>query len=360
MTAKSDFHRLRVAEVRRETVDAVSILFDVPDRLASVLAFEPGQYLTLRHEIAGEDIRRNYSVCASPLDGELRVAVKRVGGGRFSTFANETLQAGDLLDVLKAAGHFTATFDPAKARTYVAFAAGSGITPVLSLVKTALLVEPESRFTVFYGNRVSANILFQEELSALKNRFMGRLSVFHFLTSEEEEIALFNGRLDRAKCDEILDCLVEPSEIDLAFVCGPEDMMQAAEQALQATGVPASRILLERFANAGSSAILDEAAKARVQAAAGIPMRVVLDGRRLTVAFDADQGNILDSVRAAGAPAPFACKGGVCATCRAKLVEGRVEMRINYGLTPEEVAQGYVLTCQSTPVGEGVVLSYDA
>jgi ring-1,2-phenylacetyl-CoA epoxidase subunit PaaE len=341
MTAKSDFHRLRVAEVRRETVDAVSILFDVPDRLASVLAFEPGQYLTLRHEIAGEDIRRNYSVCASPLDGELRVAVKRVGGGRFSTFANETLQAGDLLDVLKAA-------------------AGSGITPVLSLVKTALLVEPESRFTVFYGNRVSANILFHEELSALKNRFMGRLSVFHFLTSEEEEIALFNGRLDRAKCDEILDCLVEPSEIDLAFVCGPEDMMQAAEQALQATGVPASRILLERFANAGSSAILDEAAKARVQAAAGIPMRVVLDGRRLTVAFDADQGNILDSVRAAGAPAPFACKGGVCATCRAKLIEGRVEMRINYGLTPEEVAQGYVLTCQSTPVGEGVVLSYDA
>jgi ring-1,2-phenylacetyl-CoA epoxidase subunit PaaE len=230
----------------------------------------------------------------------------------------------------------------------------------MSLIKTALVTEPKSRFTLFYGNRMSARVLFLEELSALKNRFMDRLEVYHFLTMEEEEISLFNGRLDRAKCDEILETLIDPASVDLFFACGPEGMMEAAEQALLAHGVLAERILLERFTSAGSSPVLDEMSRARAQAAAGRNMGVVLDGRKLTIVFDAEQGNILDSVRAAGAPAPYACKGGVCATCRAKVLSGSVEMRLNYGLTAEEVAQGYVLTCQSTPTTDDVVLSYDA
>ncbi|TCM02924.1 1,2-phenylacetyl-CoA epoxidase subunit PaaE [Sphingomonas sp. PP-CC-3G-468] len=357
---KTDFHPLRVAEVRRETSDAVSIRFEVPDALRETFAFTPGQYLTLRRELAGDDVRRNYSVCAAPHDGELRVAVKMLAGGRFSAFANETLKPGDEIEVMPASGHFTATFSAERTRQYAAFAAGSGITPILSLIKTALAVEPDSRFTLFYGNRMSSQVLFLEELSALKNRFMGRLEIFHFLTMEEEDVALFNGRLDRAKCDEILATLIDPAAIDLVFACGPEGMMEAAEQALLARGVAKDRILLERFTSAGSSAVFDEAAQSRALAASGRRMGVVLDGRKLTVAFDSELGNILDSVRAAGAPAPYACKGGVCATCRAKVLTGTVEMRLNYGLTDDEVAQGYVLTCQSTPTTDDVVVSYDA
>lgn len=360
MTSKTEFHALRVAEVKRETLDAVSIRFEVPDSMRDKFAFEPGQYLTLRTELGNEDVRRNYSVCSSPLDGELRVAVKMLAGGAFSTYANETLRVGDELMVLPASGHFTARFANADARHYAAFAAGSGITPVLSLIKTALASEPESRFTLFYGNRMSAQVLFLEELAALKNRFMGRLEVYHFLTMEEEDIALFNGRLDRAKCDEILDTLIDPASVDLFFACGPEGMMEAAEQALLARAVPAEKILLERFTSAGSGGKLDEEAMAKAQAAAGRRMGVVLDGRKLTITFDSEKGNILDSVRAAGAPAPYACKGGVCATCRAKVISGSVDMRLNYGLTPEEVAQGYVLTCQATPTTDDVVVSYDA
>ena len=360
MPTKTDFHSLRIAEVRRETADAVSILFDVPDALRNLFTFTPGQYLTLRRDIDGEDVRRNYSVCSAPIDGELRVAVKLLAGGRFSTFANKGLAAGDVIDVMPASGHFTTRFASDQARQYAAFAAGSGITPILSLIKTALAIEPESRFTLFYGNRISSQVLFLEDLSALKNRFMARLEIYHFLTMEEEEVALFNGRLDRAKCDEILRTLIEPAAVDLFFACGPEGMMEAVEQALIARDVPSESILLERFTSAGASTAFDPAAQARALAAAGRRMGVVLDGRKLTINFDAEQGNILDSVRAAGAPAPFACKGGVCATCRAKVLTGEVAMRLNYGLTAEEVAQGYVLTCQATPMSEDVVLSYDA
>lgn len=359
MAVKTDFHPLTVAEIRRETPDAVSILFDLPDEHRERFAFQAGQYLTLKADIGGEEVRRNYSVCASPLDGELRVAVKALEGGLFSTYATRQLCVGDQVEVLPAIGHFTASFAADQARRYAAFAAGSGITPVLSLIKTALSVESDSRFTLFYGNRMSAQVLFLEELAGLKNRFMGRLEVYHFLTMEEEEIGLFNGRLDRAKCDEILETLIDPQAIDLAFACGPEGMMEAAEAALLAGGVASERILLERFATAGGR-VLDAAAREKAEAAKGRRMGVVLDGRKLTVAFDGAAGNILDSVRNAGAPAPFACKGGVCATCRAKVISGDVEMRVNYGLTPEEVEQGYILTCQAVPLTDNVVVSYDS
>jgi ring-1,2-phenylacetyl-CoA epoxidase subunit PaaE len=358
MPVTPGFHALRIAEVRRETAEAVSIRFDVPPELSPVFAFKPGQHLALRAEIGGEDIRRNYSVCASPLDGELRIAVKALQGGKFSSHANEVLKPGDILEVMPAAGHFTADFGEKRA-AYAAFAAGSGITPVLSIMKTVLRSEPESRFTLFYGNRQSSQILFLEELAGLKNRYMRRLEIFHFLSMEEDDIEIFNGRLDEQKCAEILRTLVAPQAVEKFFICGPEGMMLAAETALLQAGVAPEKILLERFLGAAPSAAQSESALAAARAAAGRKMSVVLDGRKSTVLFDSALGNILDSVRAAGMPAPFACKGGVCATCRAKLLSGAVDMKVNYGLTPEEVAQGYILTCQATPRGDDVVVSYD-
>jgi len=353
------FYPLSVRDVRRETGEAVSISFDVPAALADKFTFKAGQYIALKLDIDGEDVRRNYSVCASPLDGELRVAVKTLPGGRFSTYANTALRAGDVLEVLPAAGHFTANFVPDQARYYAAFAAGSGITPILSLIKTALQTESASIFVLFYGNRNSTDILFLEELAGLKNRFMDRLEVFHFLSAEEDEIGLFNGRLNEEKCTEVLCTLVAPAEVDLFFVCGPEGMMLAVEGALLEAGVAKDRILLERFAAAGISVAQNAQARDAAKAAAGRKIGVVLDGRKSTVTFNADLGNILDSVRAAGMSAPYACKGGVCATCRAKVLSGSVEMLRNYGLTDGEVAQGYILTCQSTPKGDDVVITYD-
>ncbi|MGZ8350486.1 MAG: 2Fe-2S iron-sulfur cluster-binding protein, partial [Allosphingosinicella sp.] len=243
---------------------------------------------------------------------------------------------------------------------YAGFAGGSGITPILSLLKTALLTEPASKFTLFYGNRDSQSVIFLEALAQLKNRFMDRLQVHHFLAEEAEEFALFNGMLDRAKCDEILETMVEPADIAAFFICGPGPMMDAAEEALKARGVPSEKIHLERFTAGRPSAALEAQMQALTQEAAGLTMLVTLDGRKRRVAFHAEAGNILDSARASGLPAPFACKAGVCATCRARVVSGEVEMAARYGLTDEEVAAGYVLTCQSVPKGEGVELDYDA
>ena len=354
------FHKLRIAEIVPETAEATSIRFDVPPELREAFIFKPGQHLTLKAEISGEEIRRNYSLCVAPQDNEVKVTVKRIAGGVFSNWANDNLKAGDALDVMPPHGSFTWDFVPGAANHYVGFAGGSGITPVISLLKTALITEPGSRFTLFYGNRDSQSVIFLEALARLKNRFMDRLQVHHFLAEEAEDIDLFNGMLDRAKCDERLDHLVEPGDIAAFFICGPEPMMDAAEEALIARGVAHDRIHLERFTAGRPSAAVAAQIQALQQEAQGLSMLVTLDGRKRRVAFDADAGNILDSARAAGLPAPFACTAGVCATCRARVVSGEVEMAARYGLTDEEVAAGYVLTCQSVPKGEGVELDYDA
>ncbi|MEO8927741.1 MAG: 1,2-phenylacetyl-CoA epoxidase subunit PaaE [Caulobacteraceae bacterium] len=353
------FHTLRVAEVRRETADCVSLSFDLPEEARAAFAFQPGQHLTLRTEIAGEDIRRNYSVCAAPHEGELRIAVKEIAEGVFSGWVNGHLRVGDTVEVMAPHGAFTWPFDAEASRRYVAFAGGAGITPILSLMKTALAVEPKSRFSLLYGNRAAAQVMFLEELAGLKNRYMDRLEVFHFLEDEDEEVELFNGRLDEAKTGAVLDALAPPAEADAVFVCGPAPMMEAVEAALLARGVPPDRILIERFTIGPLSASQAAAARRLEEKARGVSITVVLDGRRSRIAFDADKGSILESARAAGVPAPFACKGGVCATCRARLIAGKVEMKANYALTAAELAQGYVLTCQAVPVGEGVVLDYD-
>ena len=353
-----DFHKLRVAEVKRETPDAVSVRFELPDALAATFAFKAGQHLTFRRAFGGEEVRRNYSVCVSPSEGVLKIGVKKIAGGVFSGWVNDELKPGDEIDVMAPHGSFCWTFEPDARRDYVGFAGGAGITPILSLLKTALELEPKSRFTLFYGNRVSAGIMFLEEIAGLKDRYIDRLSVFHFLEDEEEEIELFNGRLDRAKAEDVLAKLAPP-DADAFFICGPGPMMDAVEEALTARAVEKSRILIERFTTGPLSAAQAAAARALEEKAAGLKMSVTLNGRRVNVTFDPAQHSILDNVRAAGLPAPFACKGGVCATCRAKVTAGEVSMKVNYGLSDQELADGYVLTCQATPVSEGVALTYD-
>lgn len=359
MSVNAQFHKLKIAEVRRETPDAVSIRFEIPASLKDAFAFKAGQHLTLRTELNGEDLRRNYSVCMAPHENEIRIAVKQTPGGRFSTWANGELKPGALIDVLPPLGRFVAPATGAGNLQYVALAGGSGITPVISILKAVLNESPRARFTLLYGNRDSASIMFLEELAGLKNRFLDRLEVYHFLENEAEEIELFNGRLDADKCQEVFSTLVDVANTDAFFICGPGPMMDAAESALVARGVAPGRIFIERFTTGATSAAQLARDEALQQKAQGTQITVTLDGRRSKIAFDAEKGNILESVQAAGLPAPYACKGGVCSTCRARLLSGTVTMKKNYGLTEEEVAEGYILTCQAVPSSDSVALSYD-
>ena len=354
------FHRLSIAEIVPETAEAKSIRFSVPEPLRETFVFKPGQHLTLKANIGGEEVRRNYSLCVAPQDDEVMVTVKRIAGGLFSNWANDNLRAGDTIEVMPPHGSFTWDFEPKAANHYVGFAGGSGITPVMSLLRTALLSEPESRFTLFYGNRDSQSVIFLEALAKLKNRFMDRLQVHHFLAEESEDIELFNGMLDRSKCDDILTHLIDPAEAAAFFICGPGLMMDAVEQSLIDRGIDRDKIHLERFTADRPVEALQAQLEAMSRGAEGANLTVTLDGRKRRVAFSAEAGNILDSVRLAGLPAPFACKAGVCATCRAKIVSGEVEMAARYGLTDDEVDAGYILTCQSVPKSESVEVDYDA
>ena len=353
------FYPLRVAEIVPETEEANSIRFKVPAELKEAFRFKAGQHLTLRADIGGEEVRRNYSLCTAPADEDLMVTVKRIAGGIFSNWVGDQLKAGDEIDVMTPHGSFTTDFDSSARHHYIGFAGGSGITPVISLIRTALSVEPDSRFTLFYGNRDANSIIFLEELAAIKDRYLGRFELYHFLSDEEGDVDLFNGMLDRATCDEAIEHLIdEPKSIAAWFICGPGPMMDAAESALIDREIARERIHIERFTAGRPSAALAAQMAALQEEAAGLTLSVTLDGRTRKVEFS--EANILDSAREAGLPAPFACKAGVCATCRAKVTKGKVEMAARYGLTDEEIAAGYVLTCQSVPVGEGVAVDYDA
>ncbi|HEY8593145.1 MAG TPA: 1,2-phenylacetyl-CoA epoxidase subunit PaaE [Sphingomicrobium sp.] len=353
------FHALRVAEVIAETSDANSIRFEMPPELRERFAFRPGQHLTLRAEIDGEDVRRNYSLCTAPDENDWMVTVKRIAGGRFSNWVGDNVRAGDTIEVMPPHGSFTTDFSAGRSRHLVGIAGGSGITPVMSLIRSTLKAEPNSRFTLLYGNRDSSSVIFLEQLAALKDKHLGRLEIYHFLDAEEQDIELFNGMLTRERLDEIIPALIpDAKDVDGWFICGPGPMMDAAEGALLDGGTPKERIHIERFtADRPPEAIAREMAHLQTQAE-GVTMTVTLDGRTRKVPFTA--GNILDSAREAGLPAPFACKAGVCATCRARITGGKVEMAARYGLTDEEVAAGYVLTCQSVPLGDGVAVDYDA
>jgi ring-1,2-phenylacetyl-CoA epoxidase subunit PaaE len=353
------FHPLTVADLRRETAEAVSIAFAMPEALREAYRFAAGQNLTLKTRLGGEDLRRCYSICSGVDEGELRVAVKRQEGGLFSCFCNDTLRRGDVVEVMTPAGNFTVPLDPKDERVYLGIAAGSGITPLMSLLKTVLAREPESRFFLLYGNRTTQSIMFREALEDLKDRFLGRLSVAHVLSREAQDVPALSGRLDAAKIALFLRTIVPAQSIDHVFLCGPGGLVETAERALRGLGLSPERIHVERFTIDGAPAPkrpqrAESAADGEIVAEA----EAVRDGIRHRFPVGQDQ-SIIEAAESAGLDLPYSCRGGMCCTCRAKLVEGKVEMTVNYSLEAWELAAGYVLTCQSRPKTPKVVLDYD-
>lgn len=355
------FHTLKVKDIERETPEAVSVLFDVPDDLKDDYRYRQGQHITIKRKINGEELRRCYSICAGVDEEELRIAVKEIDEGRFSGFINRELEKGDKLEVFPPAGHFNTDLDPGNEKTYVAFAGGSGITPVLSLIKTTLAREAKSRFKLFYGNRNTDSIIFRDKLAALKDRYMGRLELFHILEEDETDIQLFRGLMDREKTGQLVKWLCPADDIDEAFICGPGPMMDAVEATLRDAGVDEDKIHIERFVSGPDVKPQKGRRKSRPREKGDARARVtvVIDGERKSFNFRENDESILDAALEAGANAPFACKGAVCATCRARVLEGDVEMEKNYALEDDELEQGYVLTCQARPVTDKVVVSFD-
>jgi len=347
--------------VQPDTAEAVIVSFDVPDDLRQVFGFTQGQYLTLRREIDGQDLRRSYSICAGVDDGELRVGVRKVRGGVFSNCINENLRPGDTLRVMAPQGRFFVPLEPEAQRHHVGIAGGSGITPILSIMKTVLAREPRSRFSLVYGNRSLQSTMFKEELEDLKDRYLTRLALHHVFSEEPTDAPINMGLINREKIGEFLRALVPAQSIAHAYVCGPFQMNDEAEAALLEAGVPEARIHIERFGVAQQAVGQVGAVVHTPQPGDAEQARVVIirDGLRREITFRREQPSILDAASAAGLEVPFSCTSGVCGTCRAKLVEGQVRMERNFALDKQEVAAGYVLTCQAHPVSERVVLSFD-
>lgn len=356
----ASFHTLTIKDVRRETSDAVSIVFDIPSDMNADYAFVPGQYLTLRAELDGEDVRRSYSICSGLDEDEIRVAVKKVDGGRFSTYANEQLQAGMNLDVMTPEGRFVAAPDASHIHNYVAFAAGSGITPVLSIIKSTLQREADSSFTLFYGNRDNASVLFREELEDLKDQFLGRFTLLHVLSREGQDIDLLHGRLDEERISHFIESgLFDLDQTDAFFLCGPGDMIEAARKQLESRNVAADKIRFERFTPVDGVKAAPVSKKAQEIAGQGADISIILDGSQRKFQMESDDASVIDAAHRQGLELPFSCKGGMCCTCRAKVVDGEVEMANNYSLEPWEVEAGFVLTCQSRPLSKSVTFDFD-
>jgi ring-1,2-phenylacetyl-CoA epoxidase subunit PaaE len=354
------FHPLRVKAIQPDTTEAVIVSFEVPDDLREVFGFTQGQYLTLRKEIEGQDLRRSYSICAGVDDGELRVGVRKVKGGTFSIWINEHLQPGDTINVMAPQGRFFVPIEHDARRHHVGIAGGSGITPILSIMKTVLSREPASRFTLIYGNRGLRSTMFKEEIEDLKDRYMTRLVLHHVFSDEHSDAPINMGLMNRAKIEEFLR-IVASASIDHAYICGPFQMNDEAEAALLAAGVPEERVHVERFGMpqpaAGQVGAVVHEAKAGDAEQARIT--IIRDGLKREIQFFKDQPSILDCASAAGLEVPFSCTSGVCGTCRAKVMEGDVRMERNFALDRKEVAAGFVLTCQAHPMTERVVLSFD-
>ena len=359
------FHPLRVRAVEPDTTEAVIVSFEVPPHLRQTFGFTQGQYLTLRKQIDGVDLRRSYSICAGVDDAELRVAVRKVRGGVFSNWINQHLQAGDQINVMAPQGRFFVPIEPASHRHHVGFAGGSGITPILSIMKTVLAREPHSRFTLVYGNRSLQSTMFKEEIDDLKNRYMARLVLLHVFSDEQTDAPLNMGVMDRDKIAALLASVLPAAGIAQAYICGPFQMNDEAEAALLTAGVTENRIHIERFgvaAPAGApvaapiGAVMHEARPGDAESARIV---IIRDGLRREIDFRRDQPSILDAASAAGLEVPFSCTSGVCGTCRAKVVEGDVRMERNFALDKAEVAAGFVLACQAHPITPFVVLSFD-
>ena len=353
------FHKLAIKEIRKETPECVSVLFDVPETLQNDFQFKQGQSLTMRTTIGGEEVRRTYSLCSSPLESQWKVAIKKVDGGLFSSFANHDLKVGDIVEVMEPVGKFYVDLDPANKKNYLAFAAGSGITPVISIIKTTLRTEPNSTFTLVYGNRSRSSIIFFEELEGLKNRFMDRFNLINILSRERTESQINFGRIDIGKLTE-LEKLVDYKRMNEIFLCGPEEMIFCVKNFLEQKEISEKNIHFELFTTSGQKTSNVKRQTSNETAGPQSSITVKVDGRSFdfNLPLNSDTA-ILDAALKQGADLPYACKGGMCCTCKAKLLEGEVEMDVHWGLEHEEIEQGYILTCQSHPKTEKIVVDFD-
>jgi ring-1,2-phenylacetyl-CoA epoxidase subunit PaaE len=355
------YYPLVIVGITRETPHAVVIEIDVPAELKEKFRFQAGQYLGVRAVIDDTDVRRSYSICSEPGEEILRIGVKEVPGGLFSTYANNALKMGDTLEVMPPVGKFTRTCTPERRGHYVFFASGSGITPVISLVKSHLRQEPLSHVTLIYGNRSTESIMFREELDGLKNRYMNRLSVHHILSRERQNSPFYNGRIDAEKCSTFGKVFFVPKKVDQFFICGPEAMITEINSWLKDYGISEDKIAFELFTSPTSRAFIADNQFMKVLAnpekESVVTVRIDGNTQDFHLAYGGD--NILEAAVAAGADAPFSCKGGVCCTCKAMLMDGEVEMDVVYGLEPDEIEDGYILTCQSHPRSETVLVDYD-
>ena len=355
----SDFHSLKVIDVRRETASCVSVAFVVPSDQREQFAYVSGQYLTFRHQINGEEVRRSYSICTAPYENELRVAIKQVPQGKFSTFANEVLTEGEHIDTMVPEGQFKHTPYTENQGTYVAFAAGSGITPIISIMKTILNEELNSQFILFYGNKTLDQVIFREEIEALKNRYLDRLSVYHLFSREYLEAPLFNGRIDKEKAKIFLKTLI-PSQTDKFFLCGPESMIWSVKEALNENNIADEKIKFELFTTdrvPQGEHFVGNLEESQIENVAKV--EVILDGDSFTFDLPFAGKSVLDAALEQGADLPYACKGGVCCTCKAKLLDGEVEMELNYGLEQDEIEKNFILTCQSHPRTGKITVDFD-
>ena len=353
------FQKLTIKDIRKETPDCVSIAFEIPEELKPLYEFTQGQNLTLRLKLNDEEVRRSYSICSSPLDNELRIAVKKAFQGRFSSHANLRLRKGDTIDVLPPTGQFYTELQTNHKKKYLAFAAGSGITPIISIIKTTLATEADSEFVLVYGNRNRNSIIFKEQLEALKNRYIDRLTIHHILSREKTDAGINHGRINEEKCQQ-LGKLIDFKNMDEIFLCGPEEMIFSVREWLYQQGIDHKNIHFELFATPGQKSesriqnpeeIIDSGPKSRVS--------IKLDGITFDFELSRSGESILNGALHQGVELPYACKGGVCSTCRAKLLSGEVTMDTNYALEPDEIAKGFILTCQSHPVSDAVVVDFD-
>lgn len=352
------FHSITVADIYKETKDCSVVTFDIPKELQSEFQYKQGQHLTLRAHINGTEVRRSYSLCSSPLENKWQVAVKKIANGVFSTFVNDSVKKGDVLDIMPPNGAFFTEVNPAVAKNYIAFAAGSGITPILSIIKTHLAAEPNSTFKLFYLNGTVKSIIFKEEIEQLKNKYFNRFEIFYFLTKEHRTSELFNGRFTAEKIDVLTDKIIDVPATDECFICGPEEMIFLLRDALQAKGLAKDKIHYELFNTGLSEEDKQRISKIVEKKVEGTEVTIIDGGKEFHFVMGEDFDNLLDGAIAAGADLPYACKGGVCSTCRCKVVDGSVEMKLNYSLEADELAKNYVLSCQAVPTSKKVVVDF--
>ena len=355
----ADFYQIKVADIYKETKDTSVVTLEIPKDIQDDFKFHQGQHLTFKKNINGEDVRRSYSLCTSPLDNKWQVAIKQVPGGLFSTYANTKMKRGESVDVMQPTGNFYVDLDPSASKNYIAFAAGSGITPILSIIKTHLKAEPKSTFKLFFLNKTAKSIIFKEEIEQLKNKYFQRFHVFYFLTQEQRDIEFLNGRFTQEKLNILTNTFIDIEDTAHCFICGPKDMIFLVSEELQKAGISKDKIHYELFFSGDSEVENNRASEAIENKVEGTEVTIIDGGKEFHFIMDNDSDNILDGALASGADLPFACKGGVCSTCKCKVIEGTVEMKVNYALEQDELDKNLVLSCQAVPTSEKVKVDFD-